>query len=301
MIKILVGIALTFSISAHAVAPEIHGIRTAELRPALTPIADILYIHGYGDRFENHGSLFKAWADAGFRIITFDLPSHGESEESLDSYTFGRLAKLVRHLERETREDKDRPLFLAGWSTGGLIAVRTVQAKSFPKMKRKVSGLILITPGIAVRFFVGEWGVITERTLSSNPNPQHRREPSPVSPFLTPLFSMNMFFLNSPLAYYQSMPKDIPMLVFTADDQMDRYAVPEKTREWVIDQRNNSSVKVIGVECPNARHELDNELQPSSSPVGEEVIETSVMFAKIVVAKFDPTLAHYTLKSCKRF
>jgi pimeloyl-ACP methyl ester carboxylesterase len=308
MVKVFATLTFLYSVSTFAVAASIPGIRTAEVRPesGRPAIADILFIHGYGDRLDNHASLFRAWADAGFRVISFDLPSHGESNEWLDFYTFGRLAKLVRRLERETRENDNRPFFLAGWSTGGLIAVRTVQAKHFPKMKRKVSGLILLTPGVSVRLCVGEWQgwipcKITERTLSSKIYPPHMMEPSPVTPFVTPLFSMNMFFLNSPLAFYESMPKDIPLLVFTADDHLDRYAIPEKTREWVIHQREDNGVMAVGVNCATARHKMDEEPQPESSPIGVEVIETSIMFSKMVIGNNNPSLAHYPLKSCKRF
>ncbi|MCB0097092.1 MAG: hypothetical protein KDE46_15290, partial [Caldilineaceae bacterium] len=54
-------------------------MRIGILSPTVPAKADILFIHGHADRLDNHGALFGAWAEAGYRVLAFDLPSHGES------------------------------------------------------------------------------------------------------------------------------------------------------------------------------------------------------------------------------
>ncbi|MEZ4617015.1 MAG: alpha/beta fold hydrolase [Caldilineaceae bacterium] len=93
------------------------------------PVADILFIHGHADRLDNHGALFTAWRAAGFRVIAFDLPSHGESNIlPIDLYRVEDFAALAQLVEATTRDDPDRPLLLAGWSFGGLLAARIARA-----------------------------------------------------------------------------------------------------------------------------------------------------------------------------
>ena len=90
--------------------------------------ADMLFLIGFGDRADNHGPLFNLMNEQGIRVISFDYPSHGESQcSNINLESFTSLSFLAQEIEEKTRENINRPLFLSGWSTGGLLALRMIQ------------------------------------------------------------------------------------------------------------------------------------------------------------------------------
>ena len=71
--------------------------------------------------------------EKGIRVVSFDLPSHGKTQgnhwDDLDWWSFDDLSRLVEVIDHETVEDQSRPLIIAGWSTGGLLAIRMEQMR----------------------------------------------------------------------------------------------------------------------------------------------------------------------------
>lgn len=258
--------------------------------------ADVLYFHGYGDRIDNHAPLFNQWANSKFRVIAFDYPSHGESRAgSIDSYGFMDLASLALQVEAETREDLNRPLFLAGWSTGGLLAIRLVQTKMYSKMTRKPKGLILFAPGVSVYKLIGGDGIIRENTLTNNPFPPHRGPIKPISPFVTPVFATRLL-ANSLFSRYQNLPPQLPILTFVADKDEDLYVQSAKVKEWVIDQRFQGAT-VYGFYCPGSKHEVDNE----PWPIGDRVRNIASAFVHLVLQDNEQKIRGWGQQSCHYF
>ncbi|MBI3547418.1 MAG: alpha/beta hydrolase [Elusimicrobia bacterium] len=261
---------------------------------------DVIYIHGFADQLDNHPMLFEELTKAGFRVISFDLPGHGENkgiQSDLGLYSFPSLASLVVEVEKRTREDAGRPLFIAGWSTGGLLAVRMAQMESFKGSGRAVSGLILYAPGVSVHLFVGWYGFVTMGTLSNNPEAPraggiqwHNR-----SPLFTPLFALRLLG-NAWFWSGEPMPKSLPVLMFVGGDAEDAYAWSPGLRIWAADQRK-SGAPVTVVECMGARHELDNE----KDPVGREVRAASAAFARGVLSRSPAGVLDAVLGRCKKF
>lgn len=209
-------------------------VRTCIHSPSTgSPIGDILYIHGFGDRCDNHGPLFSQFVLKGFRVIAFDLPSHGENSGThnhINQFPFSRLAAVTRIVESTTRQTASRPLILSGFSTGGLLATRIVQ--SFGGIgDRSIFGLILFSPGIYPQTLIGENGIITVRTLTSNPNPPYQCPPKPDSPYKFPQFN-EFIGWESREAVKHPMP-NIRTLVFTAGRDM--YIKSVEPRKWVRD------------------------------------------------------------------
>ncbi len=250
-------------------------IRVRQMVPVNQPVrADVLYLHGFSDRSDNHGPLFRQLAAAGIRVVAFDYPSHGETRSaSLGWYSFRKLMAMIVAVEHATVEDPNRPLFLAGWSTGGLLAVRLVQTKyALNALSRPLAGIVLYAPGVAVRMIPGEGGKVTERSLTHDLNPPHHGKPRPSSPFKKPVFSARLMF-NSILSRMHTMPADVPVLTFVGGDKEDTYADSKKVRAWVLAQRKSSDLRP-GVQCTWARHELDNE----AAPVGQYVRDATLDF-----------------------
>ncbi len=268
-------------------------LRIGIMTPSQPILGDILYLHGFGDRFDNHQDLFKEWVKSGFRVISFDLPSHGENRgpnNNLNNFSFFDLANLAASVEQNTKPTSNRPLIISGWSTGGLVVVRTLQAGWTSGFSRPISGAILFAPGVSVRKFPwtfgNRFGEITEDTLTHNSAFKHILPVNPDSPFWNTLvakFSPRLV-LESVLSQNLVYPLDIPTIVYTGGDRNDMYAKPWSVRKWVKEQNYqrilNSKEPIKNISCPQARHELDNE---SDIYGGNEVRVSAASFAKAVV------------------
>lgn len=257
-------------------------LRVGIMEPEETPKADILYLHGYSDRFDNHLPLFEGWRAMGLRVIAFDYPSHGETcGRGLDRYRINGLAKLVSEVEAHTRPAEERPLLVAGWSTGGLVTVRMLQSPEIGTFSRPVAGALLITPGVDVRLLVGDKTRITQETLTSDPNPPHRGPISPSSPICTPLFSADLV-RNAGTSRREAYPS-VPTVVLTGGIDADVYAKTRGVTSWV-DSRQAEGKPVFGLGCPEGKHELDNE----SAPMRDEVRAGAASFVRWVLSGSDP-------------
>lgn len=268
-------------------------LRIGIQNPVGEPIGDVLYIHGFADRLDNHGPLFSAWTNAGLRVISFDLPSHGENSgtyNNINKFTFENLAKLAATVEQLTKpENLNRPLILAGWSTGGLIIVRALQENWITSFSRPIAGVILFTPGIGVRKFPwtfgNKLGMVTQETLTHDPHPPHVGKIKPSTPFWNSLafrFAPSLLF-NSVKSQSVAYPSSIKTLVFSGGDKEDVYAKSYVIRDWVSDQNSlrqeAGGPSVLSVRCPHAAHEIDNELPQYG---GTEVRAAAAEFASMV-------------------
>lgn len=241
---------------------------------------DVLYFHGYGDRFQNHEALFEEFNAAGFRVIGFDLPSHGETltidEEVLNRQTIDKLAGIASAVLKQTRPlTDDKPLLFAGWSLGGLIATRIVQNETLRIRFPKVNGLILYAPSVAPKPCVGNFlCLITNETLSHNEN-FSGREITPNAPLKNLAFGARLLFAATQ-SWSQALPPDLTTMVFLADDE-DQYVMTKKVKDWVGAQRANYISRVAAYQCKGARHELDNEPEEFGGAI---VRSLSVQFAE---------------------
>lgn len=258
-------------------------VRVGEARPASTPIGDVLFFHGFSDRLDNHRPLFEAWTQRGFRVVSFEYPSHGETcGKSLAFYMYPNLAKLAAEVERATREDAERPLVLAGWSMGGLLATRLLQG--LEPLSRPVRGAMLLTPGVAVHTFLGR---VQNETLTRNPNPPHTGPIAPVRPAVWPI--AGNLLLHARTARRTPLPRSVPVLTVVGGDDEDVYAKSADIRSWVEETRE-AGATAYGLSCPGGYHEIDNE----PAPMGPLVQSALGNFASHLIAT-DPTGAELPL------
>jgi alpha-beta hydrolase superfamily lysophospholipase len=249
-------------------------LRVGVAAPRGATRGDILYLHGFADRFDNHLPMIDAWVAQGYRVVAFDYPSHGEScGHGIDGYTFEDLASFALAVEKETREDARRPFLVSGWSTGGLLAVRMLQNRSFPALGRPIAGAVLFAPAVAGRMLVGEAGFVTVDTLTRNPSPPHRGEITPRSPLFTPLFA-SALVLSAKHAATSSYPTDVPTLLVLGGEDTDRYVDTARVEAWAS-RAHEAGARIYGRSCAGGYHELDNE----PDGMGESVREASAAFA----------------------
>lgn len=242
--------------------------------------------------------LFQTYAKQGFRVVAFDLPSHGENSgigNSINFYTFDELAQLANEIEHFTRSSSDsaRPFFVSGWSTGGLVVTRMLQEADMT-FDRKVQGAVLFAPGVAVHTLVGKHGVVTQETLTSNPNPPHRGPIAPSSPLKTPIFAALLLKNSVQSQFCSFLDKSIPMLWFVAGN--DKYVVTDKLVSFVKD-RKKQGVNMTGMFCEKSLHELDNEVEPIAS----DVRNASAQFFSWVLQNEGASVAKFSFAStaCK--
>ncbi len=259
-------------------------VRTGEFRPAgdEAPKADILFLHGFGDNMLNHGPLFKNWTDSGFRVVSFDFPSHGESiGDSINDFDSASgpilgLAKLAFAVEQKYRKDSSRPFLIAGWSTGGLLAIRMAQGLGSYNGHRDIDALILLAPGVFVRPIVGENGTVTLKTLTQDAFAPHIGKITPNRPAFEVTFAVDLL-VNGRIASQHEFP-NVPTLVVLGDEELDRYIFSKKTKTWVSTLKANGS-SISAFECPGAMHELDNE----GNGIGVEVRREVLKFSRKIV------------------
>jgi alpha-beta hydrolase superfamily lysophospholipase len=249
-------------------------LRVGEALPQGKPLGDILFLHGFADRFDNHRPLFEEWTRRGFRVVSFEYPSHGETcGRNLAFYLYPSLANLARQVERETVQDPDRPLLVAGWSMGGLLATRMLQGGLGEGFTRPVAGAMLLTPGVDVRVFLS---AVSNETLTRNPDPPHTGPIQPTRPSTFPIAANLLYHAGE--AREHSLPPGVPVLTVVGGDEEDVYAKSKGIRNWALDQRSRGADS-IGLACAGGYHEIDNE----PAPMGPQVQYELGAFAESVI------------------
>lgn len=225
-----------------------------EPAPGTEIIGDILYLPGFADRLDNHAPLFDHWNSQGFRVVSFDYPSHGGTGglPGLTWYGLPEFAGLAMEVEKATFEP-GRPLVVAGWSTGGLLAIRMLQEKVFSL--RQPAGAILIAPAVSPRLVVGNKFFVTQSTLSQNPQPPRMGKIWPKTPVLYPKFLASL--VNNSFKAYEK-PLGVPALVVKAGNH-DRYVNSQSISNWIDEQNLRFAGAIRSMSCDDAYHELDNE------------------------------------------
>jgi len=246
---------------------------TRMVRGAVYNNQDAVFFHGFGDCVYNHEALFTSLTSAGFGVITFDFPGHGQSPGSINDYTIPQLGQMgvqVWDLYNTTPS----AIHLVGWSTGGLAVARVLQDPGKYAFSNVVSA-VMHAPGVKVYPLVGSGGFLTNATLTNNPG-ANQCPFKPTSPLLSPLFAANLL-TNAGLSWMSTI--QTPSLVIVGGNTEDKYVITSGVKDWVINNQCSgvpSNCALLGVQCPGAKHELDNE----PSPVGDYVRAATVAFIK---------------------
>ena len=127
-------------------------------RPAGSPTAHVVVLHGYAEHLGRHVEITRALASAGYAAHAFDCRGHGHSGgkrahvDAFDEY----LEDLADFLAQVREKAQGRPLFFLGHSHGALIGIRylldhpdavrgAVLSSPYLRLKLRVSPIKLIT------------------------------------------------------------------------------------------------------------------------------------------------------------
>jgi len=109
--------------------------------------ATILFIHGNSASKSIFSKQFESSLADHYRLVAFDLPGHGQSDNAEDpqnTYTISAYARLVGELANTLQP---KSLVLVGWSLGGHIAIEAA-AQGLPLAGIVISGTPPVGPGV---------------------------------------------------------------------------------------------------------------------------------------------------------
>jgi alpha-beta hydrolase superfamily lysophospholipase len=268
--------------------------------PSGQPRADVLYLHGYSDRIDNHRALFERWNRDGFRVIAYELPGHGPhlgDRNDINAWSFEQIAEMGAAVEGCV--PSSRPLFVSGWSTGGLLTIRRLQGDhGFPRFTRPVAGAVAFAPGVALRKIPGDKLRVTLETLTPDPEMQKSIQPPYPNHMITSWRNLLQPVTNrfsgfpgqiteeSKCSWKTTLPIEVPTLVLIGGDASDRYADASRVIEWIRDQearqkKEHGRTTLVGVECQDGYHALDLE-RPE---IGERVRDAAALFFSGILSR----------------
>ena len=247
--------------------------------------ANVVYLHGYADSMDNHKELLESFKASGLRVISFDYPSHGKSGGHISTWDLKEVAEIIPNIlsnpliqnDPDLKIDHSLPLILAGWSTGGTMAIRIAQSwqSSVIPGDMNLAGVIAFAPGLPVNLLVGDAAIVVKKeTLTRQPELM-RHDPYPHTTFGSVTFAKSLVF-QSVSAKARYMPKNLPTLILVGDNTADQYANSSSAVSWV--KSHGPDYSVYGYQCPSAYHAL--EFEPGG--IGSTTIHLATQFASTI-------------------
>lgn len=125
--------------------PAADGVRLhwREWRPDGEPDARVVLIHGGAEHGARYPALVERLVGAGLAVRAPDLRGHGRSGGRRGSV--GRFEDYISDLDRLVAPGDDRPLFLVGYSLGGLVALTYAAERP-----GAVAGVVAAGPALGV-------------------------------------------------------------------------------------------------------------------------------------------------------
>lgn len=128
------------------------GNRTRELAPPGAVVGGMVLVHGLSDSpYMMHG-LGERMAAAGWHVVLLRLPGHGTAPSGLLRVQWQDWAAAVRLAARHVRGrvGPEKPLVLAGFSTGAALSVEYCLARLQGEDLPAVDRLVMLSPAIGV-------------------------------------------------------------------------------------------------------------------------------------------------------
>ncbi|AJY45547.1 alpha/beta fold hydrolase [Martelella endophytica] len=126
-----------------------HALMAVEITPGDGP--DVVFIHGNSSSRQVFHRQFNSEVFKNYRLISFDLPGHGQSSDAFDktrTYPLPGLAEAVTELLDQLQVS--RPV-LVGWSLGGHVAMEML-SKSYNASGLFITGAPPVGPEISEGF-----------------------------------------------------------------------------------------------------------------------------------------------------
>jgi alpha-beta hydrolase superfamily lysophospholipase len=132
--------------------------------PDGAPKAIVCFVHGLGEHSGRHGHIGKAFTDAGFALVAFDLRGHGRSGGKRGH--FPSLDAVMKDIHEHIRQGRDKfpgvPAFLYGHSLGGLLVLNYATYH-----KHSLTGVIVTGAGLRSPVLEQKAKVILSKVLGN--------------------------------------------------------------------------------------------------------------------------------------
>jgi len=130
--------------------------------PNANPLAVVALVHGLGEHSGRYQHVAEAFTQAGYAMLGFDLPGHGQSEGKRGHTSYDEAAGEIDHLLEEVERRWPRTgRFLYDHSLGGALMLYYLLRR-----KPSLNGAIVTSPGIAAGAPVPGWKRLAARSLS---------------------------------------------------------------------------------------------------------------------------------------
>jgi len=118
-------------------------------QPDTVPVGAVGLVHGQGEHSSRYNHVATAMANAGYGLITFDLPGHGQSEGRRgDVPAYHTLLATIDDLLAQIRQQFSHlPHFLYGHSMGGNLVLNYLLRNRPP-----LAGAIVTSPWLRLAF-----------------------------------------------------------------------------------------------------------------------------------------------------
>lgn len=140
---------------ANKLSQELAGNRSYWLKPTSKPRFKALLIHGLSDSPYMLRNLAQRLHQQGGEVIGLRVPGHGLMPAQLINYRWEHARAAVELAAKGFSAGDDTPLYLVGFSNGGLLSVdyalRTLEVEGLPEPQ----GLVLIAPAMRVSALAG--------------------------------------------------------------------------------------------------------------------------------------------------
>ncbi|GAC1309461.1 MAG: alpha/beta hydrolase [Vulcanimicrobiaceae bacterium] len=252
-------------------APGATGLAAYRALPP-SPSAALLFVHGFAEHARRHEATLVALAERGIATFAFDLRGHGSAAGTRDYVgDFTRLVADTAAMRREVaRTLPGVPLFIAGFSMGGLVALRS--AADEPS---GLAGMILIAPGLdpagGVPLFVKRLGVLVGRYVPFLPVARvdfQRLDAAPGEPRRRRVIAARTaaeLMRASSLAFRTAAQVRLPALIFHGE--CDRLVSERGPRRFAAALGGaDVTLRIV----PGGEHELLRE--PTGRGVREEIV-----------------------------
>jgi alpha-beta hydrolase superfamily lysophospholipase len=130
--------------------------RSFELGPSDGAVGTALLLHGLSDSPYSMRSIGLHLASRGYHVVGLRLPGHGTAPAGMLHFRVEDMRAAVQLAVRDLarRSPAGTPLLLVGYSNGAALAVDyALRQRAEPKTGPRPSGLVLISPAIAVSRF----------------------------------------------------------------------------------------------------------------------------------------------------
>lgn len=133
-----------------------HPVYMKKWTPATTtPLAKLVFIHGYDDHINRYFDLFPTLAGRGIAVTAWDQRGWGRTVRSTSdrgltgptSLVLADIAHVVRS-ELDAAEASSTPLFVMGHSMGGAEALILASEAAYADLAQRIRGWVLESPHV---------------------------------------------------------------------------------------------------------------------------------------------------------